>query len=59
MRAYNGDLAARLRWLSEHDRAALVELLADVAPAVLGEAQRRAGRGVRPEHPRPAYDSRR
>lgn len=34
----HGDLIARLRWLAEHDRAALVAVLATVEAAALREA---------------------
>lgn len=47
-----GDLVARLRWLAEHDRAALVELLVTVEPQLLGLARRLVVRDVGPERPR-------
>lgn len=43
MRTYNGDLIARLRWLSEHDRAGLLHVLATVGRDALTTALRLAG----------------
>lgn len=53
-----GDLVARVRWLGEHDRAALVELLASIDPAALRLALRLAEpRSAAPMEPGSAHSA--
>lgn len=54
-----GDLLARLRWMGEHDRCALVQLLATVEPPALRLALRLVGPdSAAPTKPGPAAPSR-